>query len=206
VPIFVFDSLRVTTIGLWEDLLSPPIFIIFAIGLVYFIWKYKGQYKNIILLWFFVPWLIIMLMPHSKLPEYGAGFIPAMILIGAVFISYINKSYIKKTVILLLIVIGLLQYVDFSYNLQKIKFFYFQFKCNNNKIYYFRYNVWRYCNTAKTIAIFNFIKYLKNNYKNNNFLINNFSYFEKNGLIALMTLNGLDWEHMIIKNFCCMIL
>jgi hypothetical protein len=50
-------------------------------------------------------------MPHRKLPEYGAGFIPAMVLIGAVFISYINKSYIKKTVILLLIVIGVFQYI-----------------------------------------------------------------------------------------------
>ncbi|MDD3065044.1 MAG: hypothetical protein PHI20_02155 [Endomicrobiaceae bacterium] len=74
--IFAFESLRVMTTRLWEDLLSPPIFLIFIIGLIFFILKYKGKYKNVVLLWFFVPWVIIMLMSHNKRPEYGLGFIP----------------------------------------------------------------------------------------------------------------------------------
>jgi 4-amino-4-deoxy-L-arabinose transferase-like glycosyltransferase len=114
VPVFIFDSLRVMTIGLWEDLLSPPIFIIFIIGLIFFIWKYRGKYKYIILLWFFVPWSIIMLMPHHKLPEYGVGFIPAIILISVIWISNMKYKYIKKIIFLLLIVVGILQYVNFS--------------------------------------------------------------------------------------------
>ncbi len=98
VSIFSFESLRGTTAGLWEELLSPPIFILFIIGLIFFIRKYKGKYKNIILLCFFVPWFIIMLSAYNKISEYGAGLIPSMILFGAVFLSCIVKKYIKKTI------------------------------------------------------------------------------------------------------------
>ncbi len=169
VPVFAFDSLRITTIGLWEDLLSPPIFIIFVIGLIYFIWKYKGKYKNIILLWFFVPWLIIMLMPHHKLPEYGAGFIPAMILIGAVFISCIDKSYIKKTLILFLIVIGLLQYVDFSYKNLNIALFNLNFNKKYDVAYYKKNNRLIEYNKKQIENSFNLVMYLNKKYSKNIF-------------------------------------
>jgi hypothetical protein len=115
VPIFNFISLKVMTVCLWEELLSPPIFIIFIIGLIFFIWKYDGKYKNIILLWFFVPWAIIMFMPHRKMTEYGLGFIPATMLFGALFLAYIRKQFIKKIILILVVVTGLFQYIVFSY-------------------------------------------------------------------------------------------
>nr|MCR4662558.1 glycosyltransferase family 39 protein [Endomicrobiaceae bacterium] len=74
VPVFSFESLRITTIGLSEYLLSPFIFILFIIGLIWFVYKYKSQNKWIILLWFTVPWMIITFMPHHKLAEYCLGF------------------------------------------------------------------------------------------------------------------------------------
>ncbi len=191
VPVFAFDSLRIKTIGLWEDLLSPPIFIIFVIGLIYFIWKYKGKYKNIILLWFFVPWLIIMLMPHYKLPEYGAGFIPAMVLIGAVFLSNIVKIYLKKILIVLLIIICYLQYIDFSYGFGP-NLFDMQSK-DKNKIfhYYNRNNPLISCNMRDSKIILNLIKYLKNNDSNHIFCICDFSLMGRDGIVAQIFFSGI---------------
>jgi hypothetical protein len=182
------------TIGLWEELLSSPIFIIFIIGLIYFIWKYKGQYKNIILLWFFVPWLIIMLMPHRKVPEYGAGFIPAMVLIGAFFISYINKEYIKKTVILFLIVIGTLQYVDFSYKNLNIILFDLSFNKKYGIDYYKKNNRLIEYNKKQIENSFNLVMYLNEKYSGNIFHI-------------LRSHNFIDYEDILsVWGFCFLIL
>lgn len=121
-PVFTFESLRVTTIGLWEYLLSFPIFVVFIIGFVYFIWKYKWEYKNLILLWFFIPWAIITFMPHHKIPVYCTAFIPAMILPCSVFISSAIPASFKKLTIIVLLIIGILQYIDFSFNKSNYKF------------------------------------------------------------------------------------
>jgi hypothetical protein len=167
VPVFIFDSLRVMTIGLWEDLLSPPIFIIFIIGLIFFIWKYRGKYKYIILLWFFVPWSIIMLMPHHKLPEYGVGFIPAIILISVIWISNMKYKYIKKIIFLLLIVVGILQYVNFSYGILDLKLFKMRSDCKYIKPslkYYNRKNSLIVCNKEENRNFSSFIKYMKDQY------------------------------------------
>jgi len=170
-PIFNFESLRVMTIGLWEELLSPPIFIIFVIGLIYFIWKYKGKYKNIVLLWFFVPWLIIMLMPHHKLPEYGLGFIPAMILIGAILITVVRKLYIKKILVFFLITIGVFQYIQFSYS-SVIKIMNMKLKINGYIIsYYDKYNPLIVSNKKQAELILKLTHYFKNNYHKSTFFI-----------------------------------
>ena len=113
--LFTFKNMRVMTLGLWENLLSPPIFIIFAAGLIWFVFKYKNKYKNLILLWILVPWLGIILMPHFKLPEYGAGFIPAIILIAALFTAHIKRQNIKNILLSLIIIAGIFQYFWFSY-------------------------------------------------------------------------------------------
>ncbi len=111
VPIFCFESLKITTTGLSEYLLSPPIFILFIVGLIWFIRRYNNKYKKwIMLLWLIVPWIIITLMPHYKLPEYCLGFVPAIILIISVFIT--NVRNIKKFLLLFfVIIIYLLQYI-----------------------------------------------------------------------------------------------
>ncbi|MBR3628444.1 MAG: glycosyltransferase family 39 protein [Elusimicrobia bacterium] len=117
VSVFSFDSLRVTTTGLSEYLLSPPIFILFIAGLIWFIYKYKNRNKWIILLWFVVPWMMITFMPHYKLPEYCLGFVPAIILISSVFITNItNIKNIKKSLVLFIIIIYSFQYIYFVYS------------------------------------------------------------------------------------------
>ncbi|GAB1401948.1 hypothetical protein MASR1M68_08590 [Elusimicrobiota bacterium] len=190
-PIFAFESLRVMTTGLWEELLSPPIFIIFIIGLIFFILKYKGKYKNIILLWFFVPWAIIMLMPHNKMSEYGLGFIPATVLFGAVFISYIRREYVKKIILTIVIIIGFFQYVSFSYDIY-IEFFEIQFKYKNNLIkYYDKYNPLVFYNVKESKKPLNLINRLKKDYQNNTFYIEEFCKVDSGSIVSQMYLNNM---------------
>lgn len=115
VAIFDFENMSKMTIGLWEELLSPPIFLIFIVGLIWFLIKYRNRYKNILLLWFFIPWAIIMFMPHQKFAEYGLGFIPAMAIISAIYISSIKKNLVKNLILGLICIMGLFQFLIFSY-------------------------------------------------------------------------------------------
>jgi hypothetical protein len=198
--IITFESLRVMTIGLWEDLLSPPIFIIFVIALIFFIFKYKGRYKNVILMWFFVPWSIIMFMPHYKVPEYGAGFIPAMILMGAVFISQIQKKYVKRIILILLIAIGFLQYIDFSYVRSK-NLFNMWFKCNTYFIgYYNKYNTLISHKKKHNKQISNLVKYLKNNYSGNEFYFVEKYGYDFYSITIQLRLNNINFEQGYYDN------
>lgn len=137
--IFDFENIRVMTIGLSECLLSPPIFILFFICFVWLIFKYKSYKKNVLILWIFIPWLIIFFMPHFKAAEYGLGFVPAMILVISLYISNIKKTNIKKILILFLIFIGILQYFNFSYKICDIVPFNLKFYYKQNKIFYYDY-------------------------------------------------------------------
>jgi hypothetical protein len=111
-PIFSLASLRVMTLCLYEELLSLPIFLLFLTGLVYFIKKYRNKNKTLILLWIFIPWTIIFFMPHHKLTEYFTGFIAPIILVCSIFLTRLK---IKKMILTFLIIIGIIQYVNFSY-------------------------------------------------------------------------------------------
>lgn len=198
-PIFSFESLKVMTTGLWEELLSPPIFLLFLAGLIYFIWKYKHKYKYIILLWIFVPWSIVMFMPHHKLAEYGAGFIPAMVLIGAIFLSAVKIQKIKFFILTIVIIIGVLQYIDFSYAINA-NLFNGYLKYNNHKIrYYNKYNdliIHYNRNSKKTKQIIAITNYLKQNYLHSNILIKEYKKTRKSielfKLIIFMYVNNFN--------------
>lgn len=111
-----FYTTRCLTTGLWEELLSPPIFILFIIGLIAFILKYKkNDIKFIILIWFIFPYLSIFFMKHYKSPEYCLGFVPALIVMISVFLSNINKKIIKNIILILILIIGFFQYLCFSF-------------------------------------------------------------------------------------------
>ncbi len=114
-PVFSFETVKIMIFGLYEELLSLPVFLVCLAGLWYFISRYRSNYKIIILLWIFVPWTIIFLMPHYKVSEYCAGFIPAMVLIGAIFITHIKKNTVKEIILAVLIIVGIIQYIDFSF-------------------------------------------------------------------------------------------
>ena len=114
VPVFSFDSIKIVTISLWEDLLSVPIFVIFIIGLVYFLFKYRNQNKYLFIFWIAVPWLIVTFMPHHKKVEYFAGFIPAIILICSIFLTSLSDN-VRKYTIGIVFFICIMQYFILSY-------------------------------------------------------------------------------------------
>ena len=110
-------NLKIMTIGLSEYLLSPPIFILFVVSLIWFIFKYKNKDKLVLLLWFVIPWITIVLMPTITLPEYGTGFIPAIVLIISIYISHIHKKTSKFLLMFFVMIICLLQFLIFSYGI-----------------------------------------------------------------------------------------
>jgi len=192
-PVFSFESLRVMSTGLWEELLSPPVFAVFIIGLIYFIWKYRGKNKNQILLWFIIPWAVIMLMPHSKIAEYGAGFIPAAVLIGAVFIESLRNNVIKKLLVFFVVLVCSMQYIDFSCGFQrglfnaKFEFAYKTIKYSDGRLIFY--------DKTKSVAIMDTVKYLKKNYSNNTFFIEDFSAIDSDAFMVQMFLNSMKCSH-----------
>jgi len=155
VAIFDFKSMRVMTVGLSEELLSPPIFLIFTIGLIWFLVKYKNRYKNVLLLLFFIPWAIIILMPHQKFVEYGLGVIPAIAIISAIYVSSIKTYLVKNLVLLCICITGLFQFIIFSYMPNSI-LTEARIQFNNKKIHYYKRT---------------FIYYDSDDAKNNMFLV-----------------------------------
>ena len=135
VPTFTFSSLRVMTIGLWEELLSPPIFLLFIFGFVWFLRKYKNKNKWILILWFIVPWGIIMFMPSRKEIDYAAGFVPAMTIFASLWCSSLKKILVKKIILIFCILICLLQFLDFSFGIN-MKIFSLKTKYKDNEIFY----------------------------------------------------------------------
>ena len=153
--IFTFDSLRVMTISISDRLLSPPIFILFIISLIWIIFKYnKNKKHHIVLLWLLVPWIVLILMPHRKLIEYAFGFVPAMVLVTSLWISDFKSSLIKQMICLFLIIVCFLQFLDFSYNINT-RLFNFRAKINNKKICYFDRE-----DTENSLFVF----FMRNNY------------------------------------------
>ncbi len=183
-PVFEFESLRVMTTGLWEELLSPPIFIIFIIGLIWFIHRYKSEYKHVILLWFFVPWAVIMFMPHFKIAEYGLGFIPAVVLIASSWVSDIKKIHIRKFIVFFAISTGFLQYASFSYGINSLPLFDAKLKIGRYPISYYDRNIFSDSSSLKEDKNIILLGKFISNYKDKTIFVNcNFD-FNKDMLVV----------------------
>ncbi len=185
-----FESFRTMTFGLYDELLSLPIFIVFIIAVIWYIKKYTNKYKHIISLWFFIPWLAITLMPHHKQAEYGAGFIPAMIIMSAMYISSIRNLIAKKIIVVSIILICMVQYIDFSYQINTV-FYRISTRINGHEIrYYAKYgkNIIFY-DSKKMKQTEEIVRYLKDTYPDSD-----------NSIIFLDTsLEDIDSIHLIMK-------
>ena len=71
--------------------------------------------KFLLLLWIFVPYLAIFLMKHFKSTMYMFGFIPAIVIIISLWYSCLKSKKTKIIVLIIFVLCGLLQYVNFSY-------------------------------------------------------------------------------------------
>ena len=187
VNIFSYENIRMLTLGLGDELLSFPIFLSFLVSLIWFIVKFTNKNKWIILLWIIIPWLIIMFMPHHKEPEYNVGFIPAIILITALFFSCV-KNKIGIIIFGILVFCCIFQFVDLSYNNKAPMFFKF------NKS---RYNLLSY-DTEKKLNIVELIEILKT-YGNKSFYIYDIDGYiiENHTLLTFINLNDLKISHNI---------
>jgi 4-amino-4-deoxy-L-arabinose transferase-like glycosyltransferase len=114
--IFEFEKISVFTIGLYEEMLSIPIFILFLIGLFYYLKKYKNDNKYILFSFLVFPWVILMLMPCDKIVAYGTAFIPALSIITSIGITSLPEK-LRKTLLPIVITLCILQYISFSYNI-----------------------------------------------------------------------------------------
>ena len=182
VNIFACENIKMLTLGLSSELLSPIIFLLFLSGFVWFVVKFNNKHKWCILLWITVPWLIIMFMPHHKEPEYCIGFVPAIILIIALFFSGIKNKISKIVMLLILILVLLLQFFDLSYK----KIFLL-----DNLCFYNRYNLMFY-EKDDTSRFVELIEKLKP-FKDKNIFVYNTDDFimQHHTLLAFMALNDL---------------
>ncbi|MDD5020648.1 MAG: glycosyltransferase family 39 protein [Endomicrobiaceae bacterium] len=183
-PIFLFENMRAMTIGLYEELLSPPLFILFLVGFVWFIWKYKNKRNKIImLLWFLTPWTIIFFMPQHKVSEWGAGFIPAIILITSVYLSNIKIKNMKILILSLMLLIGVLQLYVFSYMPER-NFLNIGFKFKNHYISYYN-NKFNYYDAVTAKNMYDLISYIKIKYPKEIFYVEITDY-EANRILEML--------------------
>lgn len=114
--IFEFEKISIFTVGLYEEMLSIPIFILLLIALFYYVKKYTNTNKYILLSYFLFPWAILLLMPCDKAVAYGTAFVPALTIITSIGITYLSKK-LRQILFIITSILCVLQYISFSYNI-----------------------------------------------------------------------------------------
>ncbi len=205
--IFSYESFHVMIFDWYEQLLSLPIFLISLAGLWYFIKNYKTDSKTVILLWIFVPWTLVFLMPHYKLSVYFSGSIPAVILVASIFITHIKINKLKRRLIMFLLAIGIIQYINFSYfpeqglgNIEitvKGKIFRYYYADNRDMLYF---------SDEDRSSLVNFIEYIRKLCADSNLsvYVNDKSKINGKVLRTAMLLNDIkclpkDMERFVLK-------
>lgn len=117
--------------GLSENILALPLFILLILSIIFIFLKklYKKDTVFMLLLGVVIPIIIALIIPHHKQQVYMVPLIPTIILIIAVSVSHLNRI-LRKTLIVLFVIISLFQYIELSYG-HKIWFCDWQIKINN---------------------------------------------------------------------------
>lgn len=113
----ILQSIFKLTFGLSQELLALPLFILFIISFLWYLLKYKNIYKQILVLWLFIPWITLLLMQHYKENIFCMGMIPPIIIISSIYITNIHKTILRKILIYFFIILGLLQFFEYSFNI-----------------------------------------------------------------------------------------
>jgi hypothetical protein len=118
-----FRNLRIFTIGLWESQLTPPFFIVFIIGLYYFLKHTDKRLKITLFLWIVIPNITLILMPHWKTARYLMPLLPALAIISSIYVrSLIDMKY-GKVIFVLLIALGVVQCEQITFGSDNYKSF-----------------------------------------------------------------------------------
>ena len=115
VKIFSLHNLRLITSGLSENLLSLSFFAVMLAGLYYFMRNAESKVKYMVLLWIAVPCVMLFSIDHLKSERYLLPLLPAFAVISSYWLSRAWRGYWGKTAVMLLIVLGIVQYYDVTY-------------------------------------------------------------------------------------------
>jgi len=122
------NNLITYTLGLSEYQLSLFFFLVLLVAFYGFLSKTKGKIIIVLLSWIIIPWLILVTMPCTNAsPHYSIPYLPAMALVSAIGLTNIFKKNKKIQIIVfsLILIVGIVQYYDFSFgfgpNLSKYK-------------------------------------------------------------------------------------
>jgi 4-amino-4-deoxy-L-arabinose transferase-like glycosyltransferase len=118
-PAFSTANTALFISGLWENILSPPFFIVLLPGLYIFIKRTSWNIKTALLSVILVPDAIIFLMPHWKTARYFLPELPVFALISAWGIANIGtfRRWVMITACGFIAATGIFQYYAFKYDL-----------------------------------------------------------------------------------------
>jgi hypothetical protein len=112
---YSYDNLRMFTVGLWENQLTIPFFVVFCIGLYYFLKDADKGFKAIIISSIIIPNIILIFIPHLKTPRYLIPQFPALAIISVYWLKGIKDTRSGKYFIAILAIIGCVQYYCIVY-------------------------------------------------------------------------------------------
>lgn len=114
-PWILFHNWRTYTLGLSENLLSAPFFLLFMGSLAGLLRrKPRGFQEGLLLSWILVPWALIFFMPHAKQLSYFVPILPAAALLSASALCAFPPRW-RRIAMPALVVLGMVQYASFSF-------------------------------------------------------------------------------------------
>ncbi|MCB4790912.1 MAG: glycosyltransferase family 39 protein [Elusimicrobia bacterium] len=111
-----FHNLRLFWVGLWESQLSVLFFLVLISGIFYFMKEKDMRLKITVISSIIIPNLILILMPHWKSERYIMPQLSVLAFISAFSLRKIIESSWGKIVIAFLIIAGILQVYDLTYD------------------------------------------------------------------------------------------
>jgi len=113
---FFTKYLEVFVVGIINYQLSLPFFILFIYGIFQFLKSPTVKYKKIIyLLWIIFPIVFFTIIPHRKMLRVIIPYLPAIAVISAYGLTNIKNIIIRYSAYIAVIIIGLIQFYDFSF-------------------------------------------------------------------------------------------
>ncbi|MCB4790907.1 MAG: glycosyltransferase family 39 protein [Elusimicrobia bacterium] len=113
---FLFYHIRLFWIGLWESQLSIPFFLLLIPGIYCFAKEKDTRLQITVFSSIIIPNLFVMLMPHWKSERHLLPQLAVLAFISAFSLRKLIDSYSGKAIISLLIIVGILQVYDFTYD------------------------------------------------------------------------------------------
>ncbi|MFC2091985.1 ArnT family glycosyltransferase [Elusimicrobiota bacterium] len=113
----LLEGIRVHIAGLANYQMSLFFLVLFMITCCFFLKRSKPEIKWPLVLWIIVPLMFFTLIPHRKIARLIIPYLPAFALISASGVISIKNNIKKHTIILVIVIVGLVQYYMFSFGI-----------------------------------------------------------------------------------------